>query len=42
MSKLEKLVDDLSALTVLEASELSKLLEEMWGVYAAAPVAAAA
>ena len=41
MSKLEKLVDDLSALTVLEASELSKLLEEKWGVSAAAPVAAA-
>ncbi|HQT54966.1 MAG: 50S ribosomal protein L7/L12 [Phenylobacterium sp.] len=42
MSKLEKLVDDLSALTVLEASELSKLLEEKWGVSAAAPVAVAA
>ena len=42
MSKLEKLVDDLSTLTVLEASELSKLLEEKWGVSAAAPVAAAA
>ena len=42
MSKLEKLVDDLSALTVLEAAELSKLLEEKWGVSAAAPVAAAA
>ena len=42
MSKLEKLVDDLSAPTVLEASELSKLLEEKWGVSAAAPVAAAA
>ena len=40
MSKLEKLVDDLSSLTVLEASELSKLLEEKWGVSAAAPVAA--
>ena len=39
---LAKLVDDLSALTVLEASELSKLLEEMWGVSAAAPVAVAA
>lgn len=39
---LAKLVDDLSALTVLEASELSKLLEEKWGVSAAAPVAAAA
>ena len=42
MSKLEKLVDDLSSLTVLEASELSKLLEEKWGVSAAAPVAVAA
>jgi large subunit ribosomal protein L7/L12 len=42
MSKLEKLVDDLSSLTVLEAAELSKLLEEKWGVSAAAPVAAAA
>jgi len=42
MSKLEKLVEDLSSLTVLEASELSKLLEEKWGVSAAAPVAAAA
>jgi large subunit ribosomal protein L7/L12 len=42
MSKLEKLVDELSTLTVLEASELSKLLEEKWGVSAAAPVAAAA
>ena len=41
MSKLEKLVDDLSTLTVLEASELSKLLEEKWGVSAAAPVAMA-
>jgi large subunit ribosomal protein L7/L12 len=39
MSKLEKLVEDLSSLTVLEASELSKLLEEKWGVSAAAPVA---
>ena len=39
MSKLEKIVDDLSALTVLEAAELSKLLEEKWGVSAAAPVA---
>ncbi|HAY52552.1 MAG TPA: 50S ribosomal protein L7/L12, partial [Lactobacillus sp.] len=36
-----KLVDELSALTVLEAAELSKLLEEKWGVSAAAPVAAA-
>ena len=42
MSKLEKLVDELSTLTVLEASELSKLLEEKWGVSAAAPVAIAA
>ncbi len=42
MSKLEKLVDDLSSLTVLEASELSKLLEDKWGVSAAAPVAVAA
>ena len=39
MSKLEKLVDDLSALTVIEAAELAKLLEEKWGVSAAAPVA---
>jgi large subunit ribosomal protein L7/L12 len=42
MANLEKLVDDLSALTVLEAAELSKLLEEKWGVSAAAPVAVAA
>ena len=42
MSDLSKLVDDLSALTVIEAAELSKLLEEKWGVSAAAPVAAAA
>ncbi|WP_421759789.1 50S ribosomal protein L7/L12 [Devosia sp.] len=42
MADLAKLVDDLSALTVLEASELSKLLEEKWGVSAAAPAAAAA
>jgi large subunit ribosomal protein L7/L12 len=42
MSKLEKIVDELSALTVMEAAELSKLLEEKWGVSAAAPVAAAA
>lgn len=42
MSKLEKLVDDLSTLTVLEAAELAKLLEEKWGVSAAVPVAAAA
>jgi large subunit ribosomal protein L7/L12 len=42
MADLAKLVDDLSALTVLEASELSKMLEEKWGVSAATPVAAAA
>ena len=42
MSKLEKLVEELSSLTVLEAADLSKLLEEKWGVSAAAPVAAAA
>jgi large subunit ribosomal protein L7/L12 len=42
MAKLEKLVEDLSTLTVLEAAELAKLLEEKWGVSAAAPVAAAA
>jgi large subunit ribosomal protein L7/L12 len=42
MSKLEKIVDDLSSLTVMEAAELSKLLEEKWGVSAAAPVAVAA
>jgi len=42
MSKIEKLVDELSALTVLEAAELSKLLEDKWGVSAAAPVAMAA
>lgn len=42
MADLEKLVDELSNLTVLEAAELSKLLEEKWGVSAAAPVAAAA
>jgi len=42
MSKIEKLVEDLSALTVLEAADLAKLLEEKWGVSAAAPVAAAA
>ena len=42
MSKLEKLVEDLSTLTVLEAAELSKLLDEKWGVSAAAPVAVAA
>lgn len=39
MANLEKLVEDLSKLTVLEASELVKLLEEKWGVSAAAPVA---
>ena len=42
MADLTKLVDDLSALTVLEAAELSKMLEEKWGVSAAAPVAVAA
>jgi large subunit ribosomal protein L7/L12 len=42
MSKIEQLVTDLSSLTVLEAAELAKLLEEKWGVSAAAPVAAAA
>ena len=42
MSKLEKIVEDLSGLTVLEAAELAKLLEEKWGVSAAAPVAVAA
>ncbi len=42
MADLAKIVDDLSTLTVLEAAELSKLLEEKWGVSAAAPVAAAA
>ena len=42
MSKLEKIVDDLSSLTILEAAELTKLLEDKWGVSAAAPVAAAA
>jgi large subunit ribosomal protein L7/L12 len=42
MSKLEKIVDELSTLTVMEAAELSKLLEEKWGVSAAAPVAVAA
>ncbi len=42
MANLAKIVDDLSALTVLEAAELAKLLEEKWGVSAAAPVAAAA
>jgi large subunit ribosomal protein L7/L12 len=42
MSKLEKIVEELSSLTVMEAAELSKLLEEKWGVSAAAPVAVAA
>ena len=42
MANLEKLVEELSALTVLEAAQLSKLLEEKWGVSAAAPVAIAA
>ncbi|UAK24750.1 50S ribosomal protein L7/L12 [Sphingomonas nostoxanthinifaciens] len=42
MADLQKLVDDLSALTVIEAAELSKLLEEKWGVSAAAAVAVAA
>ena len=42
MADLNKIVDELSSLTVLEAAELSKLLEEKWGVSAAAPVAVAA
>ena len=42
MADLQKIVDDLSTLTVLEAAELSKMLEEHWGVSAAAPVAAVA
>ena len=42
MTDLQKIADDLSGLTVLEASELSKILEEKWGVSAAAPVAVAA
>ena len=42
MSKLEKIVDELSGLTILEAAELTKLLESKWGVSAAAPVAMAA
>ena len=42
MAELQKLVEELSGLTVLEAAELSKLLEEKWGVSAAAPAAAAA
>jgi len=42
MADLNKIIDDLSALTVLEAAELAKMLEEKWGVSAAAPVAVAA
>lgn len=42
MANLDQLVDDLSSLTVLEAAQLSKMLEERWGVSAAAPVAVAA
>ncbi len=42
MADLAKIVDDLSALTVIEAADLSKMLEEKWGVSAAAPVAVAA
>ena len=42
MANLEKIVEDLSSLSVLEASELTKILEEKWGVSAAAPVAAVA
>ena len=42
MADLNKIVEDLSSLTVLEAAELSKLLEDKWGVSAAAPVAVAA
>ena len=42
MADLAKIVDDLSSLTVIEAAQLSKLLEDKWGVSAAAPVAAAA
>jgi len=42
MADLEKIADDLSGLTVMEAAELSKMLEEKWGVSAAAPVAVAA
>jgi large subunit ribosomal protein L7/L12 len=42
MSKLEKIVDELSSLTILEAAELTKMLEAKWGVSAAAPVAVAA
>lgn len=42
MADLNKIVDELSSLTVIEAAELSKMLEDQWGVSAAAPVAAAA
>jgi large subunit ribosomal protein L7/L12 len=42
MSNLQKIVEDLSSLTVIEAAELSKMLEEKWGVSAAAPVAVVA
>jgi len=42
MADLEKIADELSSLTVLEAAELAKLLEDKWGVSAAAPVAVAA
>ena len=42
MADLQKIVEELSALTVIEAAELSKMLEEKWGVSAAAPVAVAA
>ena len=42
MADLEKIAEELSSLTVIEASELSKILEEKWGVSAAAPVAVAA
>jgi large subunit ribosomal protein L7/L12 len=42
MADLEKIVEELSSLTVMEAAELSKMLEEKWGVSAAAPVAVAA
>ena len=42
MADLEKIVDDLSGLTVIEAAELSKLLEDKWGVSAAAPMVVAA
>ena len=42
MANLDQIIDDLSSLTVMEAAELSKLLEEKWGVSAAAPVAVAA